>query len=150
MAWLKATGDIEAHVFATACSRSAGSICSLVASFLSDEMIVILEEPVRRATVSNVLKLNELRIHHVGGESAACMEDIMDIYQQPSDPTRPQWIMDEKTYQLLSESKEPIPMRPGDNAKNGTEYDRNGTAPIITCMRSVLTVPTVFIVSAKK
>ena len=38
--------------------------------------------------------------------------------------------MDEKPYQLLGESREPIPMRRGDIAKVDSEYVRNGTASI--------------------
>ncbi|NBJ84123.1 IS630 family transposase, partial [bacterium 1XD42-94] len=35
----------------------------------------------------------------------------------PYDPKRPVICMDEKPYQLLGETKEPLPMRPGDTQK---------------------------------
>lgn len=38
--------------------------------------------------------------------------------------------MDEKPYQLLGESREPLPMRPGDDRKTDSEYIRNGTCSI--------------------
>ncbi len=45
------------------------------------------------------------------------MEDILDVYQLPYAPCHPVWCMDEKHYQILDDSREPLPMRPGDTAK---------------------------------
>ena len=58
------------------------------------------------------------------------MEDILDVYQLPHDPKRPVWCMDEKPYQLLDESRKPLPMRPGDIRKIDSEYVRNGTVSV--------------------
>lgn len=38
--------------------------------------------------------------------------------------------MDEKAYQLLVESREPLPMIPGSDRKIDSEYVRNGTVSI--------------------
>lgn len=38
--------------------------------------------------------------------------------------------MDEKPYQLLGESRKPLPIRPGDNTKIDSEYVRKGTSSI--------------------
>lgn len=38
--------------------------------------------------------------------------------------------MDEKPYQLLVESREPLPMIPGSDRKIDSEYVRNGTVSI--------------------
>lgn len=38
--------------------------------------------------------------------------------------------MDEKPYQLLGESREPLPMIPGSDRKIDSEYVRNGTVSI--------------------
>ena len=54
------------------------------------------------------------------------MEDILDIYEMPYNPEVPVVCMDEKPYQLLGETKEPLPMRPGDTQKTDSEYVRNG------------------------
>ncbi|MFG6342219.1 MAG: IS630 family transposase [Lachnospiraceae bacterium] len=59
-------------------------------------------------------------------EFVACMEDILDIYEMPYNPEVPVVCMDEKPYQLLGETKEPLPMRPGDTQKTDSEYVRNG------------------------
>lgn len=58
------------------------------------------------------------------------MEDILDIYEKPYNPAVPVICMDEKPYQLLGETKEPLPMRPGDTQKMDSEYVRNGTCSI--------------------
>ena len=58
------------------------------------------------------------------------MEDILDIYEMPYNPAVPVVCMDEKPYQLLGETREPLPMRPGDTQKVDSEYIRNGTCSI--------------------
>ena len=58
------------------------------------------------------------------------MEDVLDVYERPYDPDVPVVCMDEKPYQLLGESREPLPMRPGDDQKTDSEYTRNGTCSI--------------------
>lgn len=58
------------------------------------------------------------------------MEDILDVYEMPYDPRCPVICMDEKPYQLLGETKEPLPMRPGDTQKTDSEYARKGTCSI--------------------
>ena len=50
-------------------------------------------------------------------EFVASMEDILDIYEMPYNPKIPVVCMDEKLYQCLSEIREPLPMRLGDNQK---------------------------------
>lgn len=58
------------------------------------------------------------------------MEDILDIYELPYNSMRPVVCMDEKPYQLLGETREPLPMRPGDDRKVDSEYIRSGTCSI--------------------
>lgn len=58
------------------------------------------------------------------------MEDVLDLYQQPFDESCPVICMDEKPYQLLSETRTPIPMEPGKPERRDGEYIRNGTCSI--------------------
>lgn len=58
------------------------------------------------------------------------MEDILDIYEQPYNPLHPVVCMDEKPYQLLGESRDPLPMRKGSDQKIDSEYVRRGTCSI--------------------
>ncbi len=60
----------------------------------------------------------------------ACMEDILDLYQQPFDETYPVVCMDEKQYQLLDDRRAPIPMKPGITEKQDGDYLRKGTCSI--------------------
>ena len=58
------------------------------------------------------------------------MEDVLDIYELPYDEKYPVVCMDEKPYQLLGESREPLPMIPVSDWKIDSEYVRNGTVSI--------------------
>jgi len=58
------------------------------------------------------------------------MEDVLDVYHRPYDPTRPQVCMDEASKQLIGEVREPLPPHPGQIAKYDSEYERLGTANI--------------------
>lgn len=58
------------------------------------------------------------------------MEDVLDVYELPYDEKYLVVCMDEKPYQLLVESREPLPMIPGSDRKTDSEYVRNGTVSI--------------------
>lgn len=58
------------------------------------------------------------------------MEDVIDVYELPYDSIRPVVCLDEKPYQLLGEVCQPLPMRPGDDMKLDSEYERKGTCSI--------------------
>lgn len=58
------------------------------------------------------------------------MEDVLEVYSRPYDPTRPVVCMDEKPYQLLDEIREPIPAEPGEVERIDNEYKREGTCSI--------------------
>jgi DDE superfamily endonuclease len=56
------------------------------------------------------------------------MEDVLDVYQRPYDPQRPQVCLDEASKQLLGEVREPLPLQPGQPEREDYEYERHGTA----------------------
>jgi DDE superfamily endonuclease len=56
------------------------------------------------------------------------MEDLLDLYEEPPDPKRPKVCFDELPYQLVAETRQPVPGRPGRPARYDYEYRRNGTA----------------------
>jgi len=58
----------------------------------------------------------------------ASMEAVLDVYKRPRDPRNPLVCLDEAVKQLISETRVPIPMKPGQPARYDYEYDRNGTA----------------------
>ena len=58
------------------------------------------------------------------------MEDVLEVYSRPYDHARPVVCMDEKPFQLLGETREPIPAKPGKVEKVDHEYIREGTCSI--------------------
>src|SRR5918992_1514430 len=56
------------------------------------------------------------------------MEDVLDLYAKPYDPQRPQVCFDESPVQLISETRRPLPRRPGQPECYDYEYQRQGTA----------------------
>jgi DDE superfamily endonuclease len=55
------------------------------------------------------------------------MEDGLDLYAAPYDPKRPKVNFDETSKQLLGETRQPLPTRPGHPARYDYEYKRKGT-----------------------
>ena len=55
------------------------------------------------------------------------MEDVLDVYQQPYDATRPVVCLDEASRQLVHETRPRRPVAPGHPARVDYEYARNGT-----------------------
>jgi hypothetical protein len=63
-------------------------------------------------------------------EFVAHMEDVLEIYHLPYDPTCPVICMDEQPVQLVKETRVPLPAKPGQPEAVDYEYERNGTANI--------------------
>src|SRR5215813_2056108 len=55
------------------------------------------------------------------------MEDVLEVYAAPYDPTRPKVNCDETTKQLIQETRQPLPAQPGRPQRYDYEYERNGT-----------------------
>ena len=56
------------------------------------------------------------------------MEDVLEVYQRPHDPARPVVCLDETSKQLVAETRQRIPARPGQPERFDYEYERHGTA----------------------
>lgn len=56
------------------------------------------------------------------------MEDVLDVYQRAEDPLQPLVCMDELSRQLIGETRQPLPAKPGAPRTFDYEYRRNGTA----------------------
>jgi len=54
------------------------------------------------------------------------MEDVLDVYQRPYDPQRPQVCLDETSRQLLADTVPSQPAMPGQPARQDYEYAREG------------------------
>lgn len=146
VARLKVDGELEARIIAKALSKAPKGRKRWTVSLLEEAFSAILQsdssyefDKIDRTTISRALKRNKLRPHlseywcippEEDAEFVACMEDVLEVYERPYDPTNPLWCMDEKPFQLLDDARQPLPMRPGDDQKIDSEYKRDGTVAI--------------------
>ena len=62
------------------------------------------------------------------------MYRILDLYKQPFCAEAPTICIDEKSKQLITDTRKPIPMKPGKLEKVDYEYKRNGTRNIFVAV----------------
>ena len=58
------------------------------------------------------------------------MENVLDVYKRPFDPEYPVVCMDESPRQLIGETAEPIPAKPGQLERIDNEYVRKGVCNV--------------------
>jgi DDE superfamily endonuclease len=58
------------------------------------------------------------------------MEDVLEVYHRPYDPKRPVVCVDETFKQLIGETRQPLPPRPGAVERVDHVYTRNGVASL--------------------
>jgi len=58
------------------------------------------------------------------------MEHLLDVYKRPYDQAFPVVCMDESPKQMIKETRVPMPMKPGQDAREDFEYERCGVANI--------------------
>lgn len=78
----------------------------------------------------------------------AAMEDVLEVYERPFDPLRPLVCLDEAAKQILSDKREPIPMKPAPAptpapapasvARYDNEYKREGTCALFMLSQPLL------------
>jgi transposase len=133
----KLAGNEQALLIATACAKPPAGRSRWTLELLADEMIKLTEhESLSRETVRRRLAENDLKpwrkdmwcIPKVDAEYVACMEDVLDLYNEKADPKRPVVCFDESPTQLIGEVREPIPAKPAQLERFDCEYRRNGTA----------------------
>jgi DDE superfamily endonuclease len=61
-------------------------------------------------------------------EFVCAMEDVLEVYQRPYDPQRPQVCLDEASKQLVAQTRTPLEAEPGQPLREDYEYERCGTA----------------------
>ena len=67
-------------------------------------------------------------------EFVADMEDVLEVYHRPYDPTRPVVCLDETFKQLIGETREALPPRPGAVERYDHVYVRHGvTSLFLAC-----------------
>lgn len=133
----KLTGKEEALLVATACSSPPPGRSRWTLELLTDAFVKLTEHAqLSRETVRRRLAENDLKpwrkdmwcIPKIDAEYVARMEDVLDLYAETPDPTRPVVCFDESPTQLIGEVRQPIPAAPGRLERYDYEYRRNGTA----------------------
>lgn len=129
----------EALLVATACSDPPAGRARWTLQLLADEMVrltdhdTLSDETVRRRLGEMSIKPWQKKmwcIPKVDAEFVARMEDVLDLYAQPPDPTRPVLCFDETPRQLIGEARVPVKAKPGQPARIDYEYVRNSTANV--------------------
>jgi transposase len=132
----KLSGKETALLIATACSNPPEGRARWTLALLAGEMVKLTEHTdLSRETVRRRLRENQLKpwqqdmwcIPQVDGTYVARMEDVLDLYAETPDPTRPVVCFDESPTQLIGEVRQPIPAAPGQPRRYDYEYSRNGT-----------------------
>lgn len=62
------------------------------------------------------------------------MEDVLETYQKPYDPNEPVICVDEKSKQLLKDTRKVSNTKEGRPKRVDHEYARNGTRNIFLCV----------------
>jgi len=73
-------------------------------------------------------------IQEITKEYRTRMYRLLDLYKQAYDPCQPMVCMDEKSKQLLEDSRQPIKAKPGKPEKVDYEYRRKGTCNIFVAV----------------
>jgi hypothetical protein len=63
------------------------------------------------------------------------MEDVLDLYAEPYNPAFPVICFDERPYQLIGETRQPLPCAPGQARRYDYEYQRLGTCNLFTYLQ---------------
>nr|WP_201390406.1 IS630 family transposase [Ktedonobacter sp. SOSP1-85] len=134
----KLSGEAETHLIALACTQAPSgyerwSIRLLTKTAIELEVVSqVGRETVRQVPKKNVLKPWLKKQWCIPPEqNAECvyhMEDVLEVYQRPYDPKRPQVCMDEASKQLLADTRERLPLQKGKPERYDYEYEREGTA----------------------
>jgi hypothetical protein len=132
--------EAEARLIAIGCSQPPQGHAKWALRMLADKLVELeVVESISHETVRQTLKKNVLKPHiqknwvippEQNAFFVAHMEDILDIYHRPYDPKYPVVNMDEQPVQLIKETRTPIPVSPGQEARHDYEYERNGTAAV--------------------
>jgi transposase len=136
----KLDGEQEARLVALTCGSPPEGHARWSLRLLADKVVELqIADAVSHETIRHVLHTNELKPWlkeewcippQANAEFVYHMEDVLDIYTQPTDPKRPLVCFDESPEQLVSETRQPLPITPGKPPRYDYEYRREGVANV--------------------
>jgi transposase len=131
-------GVQEAYLIALACSAPPQGYRRWSLRLLAEKMIQMeYANELSHETVRQVLTDNELKPWlrkewcippKENAQFVYHMEDVLDIYRRQADPRYPLVCFDETPVQLVSETRQALPMKVGQPERWDYEYHREGTA----------------------
>jgi len=131
-------GVQEAYLIAMACSAPLKGCRRWSLRLLAERMVQMeYANELSHETVRQVLSENELKPWlrkewcippKENAQFVYHMEDILDVYQRPADPRYPLVCFDETPVQLVSETRNALPMKVGQPERWDYKYHREGTA----------------------
>jgi hypothetical protein len=142
-------GECEARLIAALCGPAPAGYARWSLRLLADKAVEleILADRISYETVRQALQANELKPWlkqewcippEQSAEFVCHMEDILQVYHRPLDPKRPLVCMDELPYQMISETRIPLPLQPGQTQCYDYEYKREGVANIFMVFAPLL------------
>jgi transposase len=133
----KLDGEQEARMVALVCSSPPEGYARWSLRLLADRVVQMsIIESISHETVRQVLGANELKpwrreewcIPVANAKFVYHMEDVLDVYKRPVDPQHPLVCFDESPEQLVSETRQALPIAPGQLEKYDYEYRREGVS----------------------
>lgn len=134
----KLDGEQEARVIALVCGSPPEGYARWSLRLLADRIVQLkIIDNISHETVRQMLEDNELKPwrreewcipKQADAEFVYHMEDVLDVYKRPADPKRPLVCFDESPEQLVRETRQALPMLPGQVEKYDYEYEREGVA----------------------
>ena len=133
----KIDDKVETILTTLAQSQPPGGRKRWTLQLLADRLVALTHlESLSYEAVRLVLKKNDLKPWLrqkwciptvIGAEFVWRMEDILDLYAEPYQADYPVVCFDEIPYQLVSETRTPLPLQPGKPVRYDYEYRREGT-----------------------
>ena len=141
-------GESEAKLIALACSEPPKGYAQWTMKMLEKRVVELgIVEKASDTTIHRVLKRNEVKPHkkkywviHPKRDKAfaTAMDNVLKIYTLPPDPARPLVCLDETSKQLIQDTREPLPYRPGRVKRIDYEYKRNGVVNLFMLFAPLL------------
>ncbi len=78
------------------------------------------------------------------------MEDVLSIYKTPLDPRYPVICIDETFKQLIGETRQPLPTRPGDVERYDHVYTRKGVSSLFVAFEPLRSWRTIWVADRRR
>ena len=78
------------------------------------------------------------------------MEDVLEVYKRPYDPSYPVVCLDETFKQLIGETRQPLPTKPGAIARYDHVYRRHGVASLFIAFEPLRSWRTIWVTDHRR